>query len=428
MARTLTVNDVLNLDTFEDHHGSCFSFSPDGSRLVFAVQRSMAEGVRYGRPFLAGNDRGELLLADVKTGEVRSLVNKIKQGVGAFAPAWSPDGTSIAVAMVDAHAVRLELIDSTSGRRSLLSPHNLALPGGVRPYEWLDAERLVCALLPGNAVPLALDVETRGAARAMQEWPKAWAGHEPTASVLDSPPGEALELRQRPLDPDPTLVVIDARSGALHPLPRAGITPHVHEFRKRFDPDLTVQSRAQRSDIQQPDWISSLPLPDECRIVGWHGPTRRVAVLTEDDRGSHITILSEQAGSGVDLFETNTHLRDVRAGTTRDLPYRDRQGRPLTGRLLLPPDYTENEARPAVVWVYPGAVPGPTTQRFVRINYASPFNLQLLAARGFVVIEPSLPLPVSSDSLDLLPMLAESVVPAVEAQWQAGSWIGIGCM
>ena len=116
--RGLTVQDVLDLDTFEDGLAPCFAFSPDGSQLAFVVQRAASKGVRHMRDFLMGNDRGELWVIDLASRRCRSLAAEVGQGKGFYAPAWSPDGRRLAAAVIDDAAIHPVVIDLRSGERT----------------------------------------------------------------------------------------------------------------------------------------------------------------------------------------------------------------------------------------------------------------------------------------------------------------------
>ena len=89
---------------------------------------------------------------------------------------------------------------------------------------------------------------------------------------------------------------------------------------------------------------------------------------------------------------------------------------------ILPPDYRDGEKRPTVVWVYPGvSVADNLVHRQHGINEAGAFNLHLLAARGFVVIVPGMPIDDDArGGRELAECLAVSVLPACEAAVAAG--------
>ena len=417
--RHLTVTDVLHLDTFEGHHGSCFAFSPDGSLLAITIQRSLATGVRFGRPFLAGNDRGELLLADVVSGKVQPLAAGAGQGLGFFAPVWSSDGTSIAVSMADAHSVRVMVINPVSGGRWSPTERNLSLPGGGPAYEWIGPKELLCALLPADMAPLALDVEICGPMTAQKEWSKAWAGKEPTASVLDVLP-DTPGPDELPSDPAPEFTVFNTHDKSTRALLDDEITPDIRAFRRRFDPRPPADFKPPNDTVNYPDWARALQPLTGGKLVTAHEGTRQAAFLAEDGQGSRVVVVCDADKRQTEIFRTNSHLQAVRAGEVRDLEYQRADGQWTIARLLLPPDYSEGDRRPAVVWVYPGASPGATASPILKTNFAHPLNLQLLAANGYVVIEPSLPLPDTSERLDILQMLAQGVVPAVKSVAEAG--------
>lgn len=300
MGRTLTTQDVLDLDTFEDHYGSCFAFSPAGSLLAFTVQRARSRGVRHGRSFLSGNDRGELFLADVMSGDVRPLAAGVEQGVGFFAPAWSPDGTSVAVSVVDSHSVGVAIIEVSSGERQVTTERNLALRGGIRPYEWTGDGELSCAALPENTVPLALDVGFRGLVKAQEAWAAAWAGQEPTASVVDTQPNTPNPLDVA-LKPAPEFILISPHDGSARPLRDVETIPDLDAFRRRFGQRPPREIASPMGD-NHPEWARALQPLEGGRLVAAHDGTRQAAFLIEDDQGSRIVILREPERARTKVF------------------------------------------------------------------------------------------------------------------------------
>jgi dipeptidyl aminopeptidase/acylaminoacyl peptidase len=97
----------------------------------------------------------------------------------------------------------------------------------------------------------------------------------------------------------------------------------------------------------------------------------------------------------------NGFLGDIAEGERRLIEYQSLDGETMKGLLLLPPGNQLGPRSPLVVWVYAGfrirdqhVNPGPLTH----VNSAHWLNLQLLAARGYAVLLPSMPL--SSDPKD----------------------------
>jgi dipeptidyl aminopeptidase/acylaminoacyl peptidase len=83
-------------------------------------------------------------------------------------------------------------------------------------------------------------------------------------------------------------------------------------------------------------------------------------------------------------------------------------GESLEGILLLPSGFRQGERFPLVVWVYGGVSLSDDFDRF-GLGYSGPFNLQLLATRGYAVLLPDTPLNVGTPMLDL----AKTVLPAI---------------
>ena len=94
-----------------------------------------------------------------------------------------------------------------------------------------------------------------------------------------------------------------------------------------------------------------------------------------------------------ELSAINTFLAGVSEGQIKKLEYRSLTGEPLIAWVLLPTDYVNGRLYPSVVWVYGGLTYSATPPRFyVGLASAGPLNLQLLAARGYALILPSMPL------------------------------------
>ncbi|KMO44982.1 hypothetical protein VQ03_00155 [Methylobacterium tarhaniae] len=415
--RDFTVQDVLDLDTFDGSWAPGFVFSPKGDYLAFVVQRAAAQGVCHQRPFLMGNDRGELWLANLASHEVHPLAADVAQGLGFFAPMWSPDGRWITAAMVDGTAIRPVVVDVHSGQRTVLLERNVAMRFGASPCLWLDTDRVLCAVLPDGLLPIAAETETRAPRRAIIEWSKARAGREPTADVLDVIPGAPKGLTY--LDPEPVFVTVAPSDGSATPLRDDTVTPEIAAFRQMF-----VRIPSEKPEIPSPAtspaWATAMVLPEGARLVATHEATGRIAYLVEDQEGSRIGIATRDGAPDEWVFETNTHLRRVRVGTIQDLDGASVDSARPTTRLLLPPGHEDGVPRPAVVWVYPGATPGPIVRRPFKLNDASPLNLHLLAALGYVVIQPSMTIPEGEEPLDLLSLLAPAAEAAIEAAVSAG--------
>src|SRR5260370_39143346 len=90
-------------------------------------------------------------------------------------------------------------------------------------------------------------------------------------------------------------------------------------------------------------------------------------------------------------------------------------GEPLHGALLLPSSYTEGKRYALVVWDYGGTN---RSDRFDHFGFEGqgPFNLQLLATRGYAVLLPDAPQHLGTLMLDLL----KTVMPCVNRVIEVG--------
>jgi dipeptidyl aminopeptidase/acylaminoacyl peptidase len=205
LLRPLTPDDLFKLEEVGQ-----VALSPDGQWLAYVVRRAKATALIHTRPFLEGNDRGDVWLVSTLGGKPRNLTNGLVDGSGWWAPTWSPDSRNLGMLSTKSGNVHLWLWDKPSGRLNQLSKRGVDIAVlQVPPFAWLNSRQLVCFVLPEGQKPNAMTVEMRAAEIAMREWPKAWRGQETTASVLES--GIPVSLDRRPQG---ELVVIDVKSGS----------------------------------------------------------------------------------------------------------------------------------------------------------------------------------------------------------------------
>ncbi|MDQ3630696.1 MAG: prolyl oligopeptidase family serine peptidase, partial [Actinomycetota bacterium] len=121
------------------------------------------------------------------------------------------------------------------------------------------------------------------------------------------------------------------------------------------------------------------------------------------------------------IVETNTWLREVAEGEIRRVDYRGLSGGELTGWVILPVDHEPGRCHPLITAVYPGLVfrghARPTTLSIAG-NYIN--NPQLLAARGYAVLIPSMPLSPEGEPGDPSLDVVNGVLPAVDAAIEMG--------
>jgi len=202
--RPLTPDDLLKLEEVGQA-----ALSPDGQWLAYSVKRQRLNHRQPTLPFLDYNDRSDTWLVSTSGGQPQNLTNGASDGSGWWAPVWSPDSQRLALLSTRGGNVRPWLWEKASRRLKQLTERGVdILTGDPAPLVWLNNQQLVCAVLPEGQRPNPMTIEMRAAETAMREWPKAWRGEEPTASVLES--GAPMPLERRPQG---QLLLIDVAKG-----------------------------------------------------------------------------------------------------------------------------------------------------------------------------------------------------------------------
>jgi dipeptidyl aminopeptidase/acylaminoacyl peptidase len=116
------------------------------------------------------------------------------------------------------------------------------------------------------------------------------------------------------------------------------------------------------------------------------------------------------------VHETNSWLADIAEGEVRRVDYRDRGGNDLVGWLILPVDHEPGRRCPLITCVFPGLVFGGHVPPSLMVSIAGhhAFNLQLLAARGYAVLLPSMPIGQEEEPSDPHLKIANGVLPALD--------------
>ena len=118
--------------------------------------------------------------------------------------------------------------------------------------------------------------------------------------------------------------------------------------------------------------------------------------------------------------DLNPHLRQIRRGKKELFSYRNLEGQELKGALLYPPDYTEGKRYPVVMNVYAGSMVTILERAFPL--YFNPVSClsQLLSQCGYVVAQPSIPLSPEGNKGSPLKNIPGSVLPAVNKVVEMG--------
>ncbi len=190
--RRFVPQDLLELEGIGE-----IAISPDGRTVAYVRRRTLASMGVQQRETLSGSDRADIWLAPVAGGSPTNITKGEADGSGYWMPKWSPDSQHLAMLSTKGgDNVRLWVWDKATGGLKKLSERGVVAEFVFDPWAWLDNQRLVAILLPEGEKLWAMNVYRQSAETATREWPKAWAGRESTASVLDS--GVQLDPKARP--------------------------------------------------------------------------------------------------------------------------------------------------------------------------------------------------------------------------------------
>ncbi|HYI48347.1 MAG TPA: prolyl oligopeptidase family serine peptidase [Allosphingosinicella sp.] len=338
---------------------------------------------------------------------------------------WSPDGRAIALrARAGQEEAATPLFVASARDMSIVrvGPEGLSVGGATagswfpaeRPVFWLDDRRLL-ARAPGA-----------GEAARADWWLLALDGEAVNlTAALAEPPAELRRARGGGFVAvaGERLLALDAAGRRLAPLPSASL-PAATAIAWPIDPGREAPAILVAAPL--PDGgrrLDEIPLPgpaaaprgftlprdaqlldmDAARgIALWREPTPRGLFLRE----------SSLAGGGTrDLLSLNAHLAAIDWGSTMLIDYAGEDGQPLKGAVILPPGYREGRLYPTIVWVYPGYRVRDLNGYFLDPYMAGFYNLRLYAARGYVVLIPSMP---RAENGEFLAGLSKGVLPAVD--------------
>jgi dipeptidyl aminopeptidase/acylaminoacyl peptidase len=393
--RFLNVEDVIALERIDSIFTNAVDVSPGGEELAVVVTRGYAEQSHTAIPFLIGMDLGRLQLVDLASGGARTVL--APNGQGLSTPLYSPDGRHLAVVVANADGLTVGVVDVESLSLSLYTRRQLLIDFQRQPpFQWIDADTLICQLLPDGEIPSCLHATRHVRDNAPAAWNLAMGNDISTAS--------ALRIDKENVDGGDS-VLFAVRHNELHLLAVQDVhLTAVRAFEKRPKADRIHQ-----------DALADYHAAE--RIL-WQGKDLTVESW-RNNQGSELRVREKDLPPRC-LLKFNTHLHDVRTGEVRDVSYLLADARPGSVRCILPPDYEPGQCRPAVMFVYPRLqrtlssaahhwVQGPDLV----------YNAHLFAAQGYVVLEPNLPFDASLDG-ELIDALSKAVIPALDAVEGAG--------
>lgn len=122
-----------------------------------------------------------------------------------------------------------------------------------------------------------------------------------------------------------------------------------------------------------------------------------------------------------DLLTLNSQLGAIDWGETRLVDYTSTRGESLKAVAILPPRYRAGQHYPTLVWVYGGYIVRDLDHDFMSDPWMPGiYNLYLYAARGYVVLIPSMPLGDRSQDANSYGRIADGVLPAIDRLTELG--------
>lgn len=169
--------------------------------------------------------------------------------------------------------------------------------------------------------------------------------------------------------------------------------------------------------------LSALTWPSPRGWLHHFAPEHDTAVPVAVDRtGARLWLSKPAFEEHRIVLETNTWLQDIAEGELTLIDYRGADGDMLKGWLILPIGYEHGRRYPLISSVYPGHVFRSETPpiRSAGITSHHALNYQLLAARGYAVLLPSMPLQPEGKASDPYLELTKGVLPAVDKAIELG--------
>jgi acetyl esterase/lipase len=153
----------------------------------------------------------------------------------------------------------------------------------------------------------------------------------------------------------------------------------------------------------------------DARLAAYDASTGTAAFASHGRDGTFMWVRRPVEEDRSPVLATNTFLGRLDEGSLRKFNYRGLDGQDLIGWMILPVGYQAGRRYPVVTWAYASHVYSDEPPDFpVTINDAHPLNLQLLAAHGYVVLLPSMPLSPYGEVGDPYRELPKGVLPALD--------------
>ncbi|MGJ5814148.1 alpha/beta fold hydrolase [Paludibaculum fermentans] len=327
---------------------------------------------------------------------------------------WSPTSAALACVANTPEGPRVSRFDISGGSLRLASSYEgiLASPRGV---QWTPDGRLL--------------VQIRANGRADWLLAEGAAPLNMTAS-LTRPPSSLVAFgtkQELAAVADGRLWLMRAGAAAFTPVGDAQSTPRLDNIVWPMDGSSTnslVVMASQRLIVADPAQGAFLPMESPSPTAQFTDfvPQSSTALFKDvTPRGSFLWTSSPGSAPPRRVEAANEFLEQIAAGTLERFEYPGPDGKPLIAWCLRPHGYEKGKRYPTVFWLYGGLSFGPEPPPFwVPLNSSGVFNLQLLAARGYLVVMPSMPLAPEGRPSDPYLDIPRTVLPAVDKALELG--------
>jgi dipeptidyl aminopeptidase/acylaminoacyl peptidase len=384
--------------------------SPNGKTVALSHEGAFTQPdrsvpvVRFSSP----HRRRRIALVDLDSGAVKRPCPRCDLAPGTWA--WSPDGKTLVAAARDRpefDAAYGYWRFDTQGAATALAPElrvNLVVGGGIAnltgQVAWLGSDPVVLA---------------KGERDKRPDWWRITArGPVNLTGAFGPPQGRALVADSRG-------VLVSSTSGLvrLSPVRRARVLAPASTA---WQAPRTLPGGPVGQIIGAFDGASQLMTPDGRMHPAAAAPPKSrliatarngdVAAIVKDAHGVRTLTLYRTKAAPRALLTINQELVDVAFAQPLPVQHKGRHGEVLTSWLYLPAEHKMSDDRPLIIVPYAGDRYDQPVSRFEPGSVSPLTNVQLMVAKGYAVLVPSLPV-----GLDEEPSsgLADAMLAAVDA-------------
>jgi dipeptidyl aminopeptidase/acylaminoacyl peptidase len=381
--RDLTLIDVdsgRDIALVHDKRIATYLISPDGSDVAFTIPS------RFEKP---GSQQilFDLALVKISTGKMRAVASDARMDFDGSAISWSPDGTLLAF--------------RTGGPNE-------------KTFDCYIAD-------PATAAPRNVTMFPLGSAADQRPLPPLWDGTNDIFFINNGAlwraavaGGKAAEIGSVPNRRITNLIASSAdRLWTTKGSTSTVVVTH-DDFEKQdgfYEIELKTGGGLELLEQGQCYTCSGVMPPFVVTPDG-----QQVIYFSEDDRNSGDLWIGNASFRSVRrLTRLNPGVDPAKMGAARLIDWLGDNGERLHGALLLPPDYETGKRYPLIVWVYGGELLSNRLHDFGMAG-SGPFNMQLLATRGYAVLLPDAPQHADAPMADL----AKTVLPGVSKVVEMG--------